>query len=458
MLKKILYGFLLFNVYLLYGDEALLEKRTKAQELAEEVVSDAPRLLIKIPTRMRPEKFFVMLDNYYEKLSHTIPYQFLISCDEDDVLMNNEQVIEKFKSYKNLTYSFGKQSTKVAAYNADIDKYDFDIIVCGSDDMEPVISGYDLIIAEKMKKHFPDGDGMIHFFDGKASQICNTLPIMGKKYYERFGYVYHPEYQSMYCHMELASVAKILKKEKCSRTVLFRHNHPAWGLAAWDELYARNEKDKQSDKALFEERRRNYFHLGQELIDAATTKKWSILILTLNEREAVFAELYNKIQKQIIDANLQNEVEVLVFKDNREFPIGFKRNSLIAQSSGKYTVFLDDDDDVHENFIRMIYDALEADPDCVRFVGILTTKGQNKQGLVSSIAYKDKTFSDGAYRCPPGHINTMRRAVSCQFLFPQVNFGEDQAFTWELLASGLLKTEAYIDEPYYHYRYDGKYD
>lgn len=424
----------------------------------EQEFPNIPKLLIKIPTRSRPEKFFKTLDLFYQKLSHNIPFQFLIACDIDDATMHNDEIIGKLKSYPHLQYFFGQHASKIEAYNAGITEYDFDIVLCGSDDMEPMLQDYDMVIVEKMKEYFPDGDGVLHFYDGNASQICNTFPIMGKKYFQRFGYIYHPDYRSFFCQLELAAVAKMIKREKCFKQVLFKHNHPAWGLGSWDSLYARNDISRSVDRLAYDRRRHKLFHLNESIIKNKLTKKWSILILTLDEREDVFQRLYEKINKQIKDAGLEKEIEVLVCKDNRENPIGFKRNVLLEQSSGEYTNFLDDDDDVHENYISMIYEKLNAKPDCVRHVAIMTTQGQNPQLGISSIENGGSIkLEKGVYRVPVGHLNTIKRSIACQFLFKEVNFGEDRAWAKELYDSGLIKKEAFLDEPYYFYLYDGKY-
>lgn len=58
----------------------------------------SPKLLIKFPTRERPQKFFKMLDLYYQYLSGTVPVHFLISCDIDDRSMNCPESIENYNS------------------------------------------------------------------------------------------------------------------------------------------------------------------------------------------------------------------------------------------------------------------------------------------------------------------------------------------------------------------------
>ena len=67
-------------------------------------------------------------------------------------------------------------------------------------------------IRQKMIKHFPDTDGVLWFFDGWRKDL-NTLCIIGRKYYERFGYIYHPDYKSFWCDAEFTEVANKLKKQ-----------------------------------------------------------------------------------------------------------------------------------------------------------------------------------------------------------------------------------------------------
>ena len=151
------------------------------------------KLLIKFPTRGRKEKFFEVLNKYYEYLENLDNTKFLITCDNDDLTMNNDEVKKLFNTYKNLEVIYGVSKTKVDAVNRDMDKSgEYDIILLASDDMIPQIHGYDNIVREKMKEYYPDTDGVLWFSDGYQKNKLNTLCILGKKYYERFDYIYQP--------------------------------------------------------------------------------------------------------------------------------------------------------------------------------------------------------------------------------------------------------------------------
>lgn len=223
---------------------------------------DSPRLLIKMPTRNRYKKFFKTLDAYYSKLSGKVSYHFVISCDSDDKVMNSRKAIKRLKKYPNLSVYFGNNENKIAACNADIEKHgSFDIILLASDDMIPVVDGYDYIISEAFKTHFPELDGVIQYDDGYVKDALVTLPIMGKKYYDHFGYVYYPGYITSHCDNELTIVAKQLGKLHYIDQVIIKHFHPNWGNAQMDELYYENLYGWQEDQKLFAERKQRNFDI-----------------------------------------------------------------------------------------------------------------------------------------------------------------------------------------------------
>lgn len=432
-------------------------------------VETSPRLLIKLPTRSRPEKIFQILDMYYAKLSGKVPYHFLISCDIDDESMNIEYVKNKLRSYKNLSFYFSLSKGKVEAVNRDIDKHpDFDVLLVASDDMIPVAEGYDQIIVNKMQEHFPDFDGTLNLYDGHCGGELNTIPIMGKKYYNRFGYVYYPGYQSVCCDLEFTLVADLLNKNAICDELIIRHDHPAYGFP-YDQLYRKNESREfhVHDKAIVQNRKATNFDLNYQdinseklptsldLYGAYNTQeiKWSILICTLNKRENFFVPLYRKLLKQIEDNGLQHKVEVVFFKDNKENTVGYKRNKLLQDSQGQYISFVDDDDDVHFNYVKMIYSQLSGNPDCVSLIGILSWPGRPTAQFVHSIAYQSYFQKGGVFYRPPNHLNPIRRDIAIQFKFPEINVSEDTNWAMQICRSGLLKKEAHIGQPYYHYRY-----
>mgnify|MGYP001363259307 CR=1 FL=1 len=183
------------------------------------------KILYKYPTRSRPLKFQRCLDRYYDYMENKDDFEFVISMDTDDEIMYNESVKKYLTSKKNLNSYYSNNTSKIMAINADIPTKMWDILVLVSDDMIPEIRGYDNIIRAKMKENFPDTDGVLWFYDGWRRDL-NTLCILGRKYFERFNYIYHPAYESFWCDAEFTEVADSLGKQKFIDQVIIRHLHP----------------------------------------------------------------------------------------------------------------------------------------------------------------------------------------------------------------------------------------
>jgi len=183
------------------------------------------KILYKYPTRNRPLKFQRCLQRYYGFIADIPNSEFVISMDTDDEIMNTAEVKNYLKSKPCLNSYYSNNSSKIMAINADIPTTEWDILVLISDDMIPEVKGFDNIIREKMHVHYPDTDGVLWFFDGWRKDL-NTLCIIGRKYYDRFGYIYHPSYESFWCDAEFTDVANNLKKQTFIDQVIIRHLHP----------------------------------------------------------------------------------------------------------------------------------------------------------------------------------------------------------------------------------------
>lgn len=205
--------------------------------------------------------FFETFKKYQEFISEDTT-KFSITIDKDDKSMNNQDVINEITSYINTEVTIGNSFSKIDAINRDIDvNSDWDIILLASDDMIPQVKGFDKIINTLMKSNYPDTDGVLFFNDGFKGQELNTLCILGKKYYERFGYIYYPGYKSTWCDNEFMMVGNILKKQTYFPMVIIKHEHPDWGYGTHDDIHKINLHNVSYDKSLFLERSKNNFYL-----------------------------------------------------------------------------------------------------------------------------------------------------------------------------------------------------
>lgn len=87
--------------------------------------------------------------------------------------------------------------------------------------------------------------------------------------------------------------------------------------------------------------------------------KLSILILSIPSRFDVVRPLIDKLMTQIGD---REDVEILSLMDNKSLHIWEKRNELMRIARGTHMTWLDDDDDVADNYVDKLTEAIEANP------------------------------------------------------------------------------------------------
>ena len=103
--------------------------------------------------------------------------------------------------------------------------------------------------------------------------------------------------------------------------------------------------------------------------------KLSILICSLEKRHLQLQSLLEEIQTQILLCDATTIVEVITEVDNKQITTGAKRNNLLNKASGKYICFIDDDDHISNDYLRLILEAIESDADCIATTGIFSING-----------------------------------------------------------------------------------
>jgi len=181
--------------------------------------------------------------------------------------------------------------------------------------------------------------------------------------------------------------------------------------------------------------------------------KLSILICTIEERREQFMVLLKQLNWQ---RRAYQDVEIITISDNKEMSVGNKRQQLLKGANGKYIVFLDDDDKPSENYIDLILKAIESGPDCVGMNVAMTTNGENPQKCCHRLIYPEwKNNIDGwDYVRNITHFNPVKRELALQVGFKDLRFGEDKEYSDAV--TKLCKTEVYIEDPLFHYRYSNK--
>lgn len=259
-----------FNCGKTYQNTAtILRFRIQEKNIKEKKSLEEMKLLVKIPSRERPDVLFKIID-LYVGMSRNENTTFLISLDDNDETMTNLFIKAVIETYANILkdrifFEFGKSKNKIDAINRDVEMFDWDIILLTSDDMIPQKVGYDDIIIEKMKENFPDTDGILWFNDGYTGKKLNTLPILGRTYYNRFNYIYNPEYITWWADNEFTIVGNLLNKQVYFDDCIIKHEHPANNNTVYyDDLYDKNDaiEFKEKDEAVFNERLKINFEVN----------------------------------------------------------------------------------------------------------------------------------------------------------------------------------------------------
>jgi glycosyltransferase involved in cell wall biosynthesis len=195
--------------------------------------------------------------------------------------------------------------------------------------------------------------------------------------------------------------------------------------------------------------------------------KLSILISTIPRRvNNFFPSLVNKLMAQIGD---RQDIEIVGFFDNKKRSVGHKRNELLKLAQGEYLVFIDDDDDITDDYISSIMYALSANPeaDCVVFDCITTINGDTNNQTYSkySTAYEYGQVPatsvnplnpawtiQNQWRGKPAHTMVYKASIAKGHIYVDKNYGED--VDWVVRACKDIKNEIRIDKVLYLYNFN----
>lgn len=405
------------------------------------------RILLKCPTRNRPQKVIQTLASYVKLANHPEQLGVAISCDEDDVSMGRNLVQEQLLrtlnpvAWKRIFFSPNK--TKIEACNANMNdiEWEWDIVVLVSDDMIPQLQGYDDVIRNHMMSKFPDTNGILWFNDGTQGDKLNTLCVYGRTMYQTFGHIYHPEYKSLFCDTELTDLCKGDLASKCLYVpyCIIRHEHPGTGYAQnMDALYERNQRYWNEDMYTYI-RRKTYAY------------DWSVLIPTIPGREEKLRNLIRSIYDKVARICPDLRLEICLSFDNRETSVGTKRQQLLTQAKGKYLSFIDDDDEITDAYIEDLKACFDGGHPVMRLRGQIspyTFTHSLENSLTTTMARGD------VFLRPPNHLNPMMADVAKFVQFKDAVRGEDLDWTIRMSKSGFLTSEYTSDPSRIHYIYN----
>lgn len=176
--------------------------------------------------------------------------------------------------------------------------------------------------------------------------------------------------------------------------------------------------------------------------------KLSILTPTIPGRESQLAALQSKIRIQPGG----DHIEHLVLCDNRARSIGAKRQALVDIARGDYIAFVDDDDDISDNYLAEILNATQTGAGVITFRQRAIYNGLESE-VHFGIKHQDEPFQPGGVTLrAPWHVCAWKRDLVAGCLFGESNYGED--LIWCKQARLRVKTGYNIPKILHTYRHD----
>lgn len=172
----------------------------------------------------------------------------------------------------------------------------------------------------------------------------------------------------------------------------------------------------------------------------------SVLICSVFERTGKTPAI-DKLRQQAAG----KPVEVLVLTDNRHMTIGAKRNALIAASTGDYIAFVDDDDDIADDYIDQLLAASESRADILTGILEYRYNGEHIRQVEQSLKYPlhGREVRPGLTQITPHHTSAVRRDIATRLPFLNTSYGEDRDWARQLKIAA--RTETVIPKTLYIY-------
>lgn len=209
------------------------------------------------PSRNRSQQAFTTRVNWYTNADDALSHEYILSIDSDDRFVGNYCY--------NFPYSNGKivinnNKSAIEAINRAAEEACGDVLVVISDDFI-CEEHWDTKLLKALEGKF---DFLVKTRDGLQKTLI-TLPIMDRAYYDRFGYIYNPDYQHMFVDQEMTAVGHMLGRV-IDVDMTFEHLHYTTGKSPKDAINVRNDNSWRQGENLFNERLKINFGIAEPVM------------------------------------------------------------------------------------------------------------------------------------------------------------------------------------------------
>lgn len=201
-------------------------------------------------SRNRPEQAYNTACKWRDNADNG--FEYILSLDSDDKSLNDYfKLFDNFGiNAKGCTY---ENKSAIEAINKAAKLATGDMLIVISDDTD-CFNVWDTSLTVMC---YSRKDYVAKTNDGLQPTLI-TMPIMDRTYYERYGYIYHPNYVHMFCDQELTAVA-IMTGKYIKLPLTFEHLHYSTGKTPKDALNIKNDHTWSQGEALFNERLKTNF-------------------------------------------------------------------------------------------------------------------------------------------------------------------------------------------------------
>lgn len=178
--------------------------------------------------------------------------------------------------------------------------------------------------------------------------------------------------------------------------------------------------------------------------------RWEIMIPTVVDRGEKFNRLVNSLAPQIKKYN--NNIIITILWNNYEHELSELRQAMIEYSIGDYINFIDDDDDVAENYCDKIYPLLDG-VDYIGFRVAFYQHGQKQKQVVHSLTSEGWFDNGEGYFRRGTLINPTKRELMLKAGFKNSDYrkGIPEDTTYAQNIDPYLKTEHFIEDEVHIY-------
>lgn len=227
------------------------------------------KISVIYPTRERPEAFQSALTLWQSNAQQNYFIEWIISVDSSDKhLKELERIFEISKSYfsqqqqsKNMKLIINDNHSAIEAINNGAKIATGDLLIVISDDF---VCPY--LWDSKLKDQLQGKSDFVLKTDDEYQPTLVSLPIMDRIFYERYAYVYHPDYLHMFCDQEMTAVALMTGKYLKS-SLKFPHYHYTTGKTEKDDINVKNDLTWRQGETLFNERLKTNFGIENPVMN-----------------------------------------------------------------------------------------------------------------------------------------------------------------------------------------------